>query len=116
MAGAPELACQLGDLGRRPAAAPVPERQVAGGGAAGCRSCPPAGVIMAGGLRAAPAPERQLPVVVRLGAGARPPARMIMAGGPRRPVLDGRQPVAGEGWGPGARPSAGDHGRGPRRP
>jgi hypothetical protein len=38
MAGAPELACQLGDLGRRPAAAPVPERQVAGGGAAGCRS------------------------------------------------------------------------------
>ena len=83
MAGTPELARQLGDPGRRPAAAPVPERQVPVAVWQGPGACP----LGDPGRRPAadPVPERRRPVPVRLGAGVARPAEVIMAGGLRRP-------------------------------
>ncbi|GJA77757.1 hypothetical protein KAM354_29930 [Aeromonas caviae] len=53
---APELARQRGDHDRGPAAAPVPERRLPVVVLLGAGACPPAGAIMAGGLRRPPFP------------------------------------------------------------
>ena len=93
VAGTPELVRNWGDPGRRPAAAPAPERRWPVPVRQGPGARPQLGRSWPG-ARGGPVPERRRPVPVWLGAGARPPAGAIMAGGPWRP----RRPNGGGRW------------------